>query len=178
MRIVRIWIVLCLITVIARSQENAQATSSDDDKDVYICRMYCTDDVSSTPANCRACGMKMELRSIVENPADYKIIRPQAALDRIRKKNNGLLLLDVRSKEEYNDELGHLENSIQIPIKEFDARVGELARYKDKTIIVYCSHGLRSASVAKSLTKQGYTVFSLMGGLTKWNREHFPVVRK
>ncbi len=177
MRNVLFLIMVCLVVPMVQAQERTPATPSDDVKVEYICPMYCTDDVSSTPAMCRICGMKMELRSVVENPRDYKILRPQEALDRI-KKNKGIVLLDVRSRAEYNDSLGHLENSVLIPIKELEQRAGELARYKDKTIITYCSHGIRSASAAKFLTKQGFTVFSLMGGLTKWNRDHLPVVRK
>ena len=91
------------------------------------------------------------------------------------RKDKNLLPLDVRSREEYNDELGHLKNSVLIPIDELEDRVGELAHEKSKTVIAYCGHGIRSARAVKFLSKEGFTVVSLMGGLTKWNRESLPV---
>ena len=177
MRRTLIPILICILTSAAVSQETGARGGVVAPQVEYICRMYCTDDVSLTPAKCRVCGMEMEDRKVVENPEDYTIVSPQAALERIRTDKN-IVLLDVRSREEYNDELGHLENSILIPINELEDRVGELARYKDKTVIAYCSHGIRSARAAKFLTKKGFSVLSLMGGLTKWNREHYPVVRE
>ena len=143
----------------------------------YICPMYCTDEVSLKPGKCPVCGMEMEDRTVVENPKGYKIITPQNALKRV-KSDPDIVLLDVRSKAEYNDELGHLANSKLIPIKELEGRIDELKPHKDKIIIAYCSHGIRSARAAKLLTKEGFTVYSLIGGLTRWNRDGLPVVRE
>ena len=176
MRNILLLVMICLMAQIAATQEKTLATPAMASKAEYICRMYCTYEVSDTLRKCRICGMDMELRSVVENPKEYKILSPQDALERI-KNNPEILVLDVRSKEEYNDKLGHLENSVQIPINELEGRMKELQLYKSKTIIAYCSHGIRSARAAILLRKEGFTVFSLMGGLTKWNRGKFPVVR-
>lgn len=161
----------------ALSQKKTSAQSQAQSKVEYICPMYCTDEVSLKPAKCSVCGMEMDDKAVVENPKGYKILSPQQAMEKI-KNDPGVVLLDVRSKAEYNDELGHLENSILIPIKELEKRIAELETHRDKTIITYCSHGIRSARAAKLLTKQGFTVFSLIGGLTKWNRDGLPVVRE
>ncbi|MGH9427419.1 MAG: rhodanese-like domain-containing protein, partial [Terriglobia bacterium] len=101
----------------------------------------------------------------------------QSALERI-KSDADIVLLDVRSEPEYNDELGHLANSKLIPIKELERRIEELEAYKGKTIITYCSHGIRSARAAKLLMQKGFTAYSLIGGLTRWNRDGLPVVRE
>lgn len=159
------------------SQKRAPAQSQAQSKIEYICPMYCTDDVSLKPAKCPVCGMELEDRAVVENPKGYKIITPQKALEQLNE-NFDIVLLDVRSEREYNDELGHLANSTLIPIKELERRIDELETYKGKTIITYCSHGIRSARAAKLLTKEGFTVYSLIGGLTKWNRNGLPVVRE
>ena len=176
MRTISFFFAVFILPLIALGQQESSKATSPTEHVEYICPMYCTDDISLVPANCRVCGMPMEDRTIVENPKDYKIIRPQDALDKM-KSDSTIVLLDVRSREEYNDKLGHLDHSIQIPIDELGGKVGELEKYKDKTIIAYCSHGIRSARAARLLTKRGYTVLSLMGGLTKWNREKYPVVR-
>ena len=176
MQRILVQIILCILPSIALSQDSTQPGSSGDERVEYICPMYCTDAVSLTPAKCSVCGMDMQDRNVVEHPKDYNVLSPQKALERIKTDKN-IILLDVRSRQEYNDELGHLDHSILIPIGELEERVGELTQYKDKTIIAYCSHGVRSARAAKLLTRKGFSVFSLMGGLTRWNRDHNPVAR-
>jgi 3-mercaptopyruvate sulfurtransferase SseA len=48
---------------------------------------------------------------------------------------------------------------------------------KDTEIIVYCSVGFRSGSVAKKLIKNGYTnVLNLYGGLFEWSNQELPLV--
>ena len=62
-------------------------------------------------------------------------------------KNPGVVLLDVRTREEYEgkaDEYGTLKNAINIPVQELESRIGELKDYKDKEVIVYCFHSRRS----------------------------------
>ncbi len=177
MRKTSLLLAMCVLSVAVIAQEGAPKGPAAAAAVEYICPMYCTDDVSSTPAKCRICGMDMVDRQIVEHPKDYRIVAPRDALTKI-KADGTIVLLDVRSKSEYNDELGHLDHSILIPIDELEARAGELEQSRSRTIFVYCSHGIRSARAAKLLTKDGFSVFSIMGGLTKWNQDGLPVVRQ
>lgn len=93
---------------------------------------------------------------------------------RLAKDNKDLVLLDVRSADEFankhKDEfrnIGRLVNAINIPHTEIKQREGELAPYKNKKIIVYAfSGGQESYSVAKQLAESGYkNVIVLMGGI-------------
>ena len=76
--------------------------------------------------------------------------------------NNGAVIIDVRTKEEYND--GHYKNALNIPVKDLPNHLDSLGE-KDKTIIVYCASGARSALAAKILKKSGYTDVTNAGGL-------------
>ena len=62
---------------------------------------------------------------------------------------NKAIILDVRTKDEYNS--GHIKGSINIPVQNLNAQLSKLK--KDKTIITCCASGARS-SVAKSILKQ------------------------
>ena len=103
------------------------------------------------------------------------------------------LLLDARSSEEYA--LSHLQGaesvrSVQDFCRDATCRVStkdlcrvstkDLCRIStlDTPIVVYCSVGYRSADVANSLVKAGYScVFNLSGGIFQWVNEERPVFR-
>jgi rhodanese-related sulfurtransferase len=140
----------------------------------YICPMYCTDSISLNPSSiCSVCNMKFEDKAVVENPTDHKLIWPDKAYS-LMQKDSSIFILDVRSKAEFRD-VGHIAKAVLIPIKELEDRLSELTPAKSKTIIAYCSHGIRSARAATLLQKKGFTVLSLVGGTTKWTRDKLPL---
>lgn len=86
-------------------------------------------------------------------------IEPEDLCDYIAKHPN-VVLLDVRSRKEFegrsHPDYGTLKNAINIPIQELDSRFGELSKYKDREIIVYCSHSQRSSQASYFLTQNGF----------------------
>ncbi len=92
-------------------------------------------------------------------------------------KNPGHLLLDVRSKGEYEDtsssanlNIGRLKGSVNIDINEISKHWKELIPYKKKPVFVYCSHSQRSRRVSKLLSDSGFTnVINVNGAMTKFN---------
>jgi rhodanese-related sulfurtransferase len=80
-------------------------------------------------------------------------------------KGDDFLLLDVRTPGEHAAEA--IEGSYLLPVQELASRVRELSR--DKEIIVYCRVGNRSAFAASYLSRLGYTVKNLDGGILAWN---------
>jgi rhodanese-related sulfurtransferase len=64
----------------------------------------------------------------------------------------GAIILDVRSKGEFNG--GHIKGSINIPVDTLKSNLSKLR--KDKTIITCCASGMRSASAKSILKANGY----------------------
>lgn len=88
--------------------------------------------------------------------------------------NANTLLLDVRNADEWNDDLGHIEGAMQIPLPELPARMGELDAYKGVPIVVVCRVGGRSANAAAVLSGSGFAeVYNLEGGMQAWRRAGF-----
>lgn len=83
----------------------------------------------------------------------------------------GLMLLDVRQLEEFAYcNLAHEAETIHIPLHELPGRYQELA--KDKQLVVYCHHGIRSAQAIGFLQQQGYEKLeNLKGGIHAWSEE-------
>ena len=81
------------------------------------------------------------------------------------------LVLDVRQPDEYR--LGHIVGSKLIPLNELHRRMKELPQGRE--IVCVCASGSRSASAAKTLAKEGYTVFDMQGGMLAWRRAKLPV---
>ena len=90
----------------------------------------------------------------------------------------GPVIVDVREPDEYTGELGHIQGSILIPLKDLTARADELNAHKERHVIVVCRAGVRSTTAAAILTGLGYEhVSNLKGGMLDWNQQQLPVER-
>jgi rhodanese-related sulfurtransferase len=98
----------------------------------------------------------------------YKDITVTELKDRLEKKND-LLILDVRTKEEYESATGHLPGAILVPVKELEKRYHQLDSLKSKEIVAYCRSGVRSARASKFLGEKGFKVLNMLGGIKAWN---------
>ena len=78
----------------------------------------------------------------------------------------GILLLDVRTREEYIE--NHIPGSTLIPLKGLAGEVSKKLPDKQATIFVYCRSGNRSRSAVKMFLKQGYTNVFDLGGIIRW----------
>lgn len=78
----------------------------------------------------------------------------------------GVILLDVRTKEEYNEV--HIPKSILIPLADLESRAPQKIKDKDAQILVYCRSGSRSAVATRILAKLGYTNVKNIGGIIHW----------
>ncbi len=83
--------------------------------------------------------------------------------------STNLIILDVRTQEEYED--GHIEGAALIPDYEIETKAEELLTDKNATILVYCRSGRRSALAANTLRDQGYTSIYDFGGILDWPYE-------
>ncbi|MES2297102.1 MAG: rhodanese-like domain-containing protein [Pseudomonadota bacterium] len=86
------------------------------------------------------------------------------------------VLVDVRETAEFA--AGHLREARHIALGELDKRIGELDKSKDKTVVVVCQNGARSAQAVAKLQKAGFAdVLSLDGGLAAWQAAGLPVAK-
>lgn len=84
------------------------------------------------------------------------------------------LLLDVREQAEFAQ--SHILNSRGLPLSQLEARVGDIEKFKDKPVIVYCATGSRSSAAATALRKHGFSnVVNLSGGFAAWQQAGLPV---
>ena len=97
-------------------------------------------------------------------------------MDAVRLMNQGALLVDVRSREEF--EGGHVLDARHLPQEEVAAAGESLKKYRDKPVIVCCESGMRSGATARVLKAQGFAkVVNLRGGLAAWRTENLPLVK-
>ncbi|MGL6104523.1 rhodanese-like domain-containing protein [Romboutsia sp.] len=87
-------------------------------------------------------------------------------LQKMIKENKALLILDVRTVDEFRS--GHIPNAKNIPVQELNSKVNTLEVYKDKEIVVYCASGGRSASAANILAKNGFNKIYNLGGISNY----------
>jgi rhodanese-related sulfurtransferase len=86
------------------------------------------------------------------------------------------VLVDVRTAEEFAT--GHVRDAKNIPLADFDKRVGELEKSKSKSIVVICQTGARTGKAMKILAAAGFAdVVSLDGGLAAWQAASLPVAK-
>jgi rhodanese-related sulfurtransferase len=84
------------------------------------------------------------------------------------------LVLDVREPGDYG--AGHILGAKNVPLARIDGGGGELAKRKDRPVIVYDEDGERSAKAAAALKRNGFTqVANLSGGLGAWRQAGLPV---
>lgn len=96
--------------------------------------------------------------------------------DAVRLLNQGAVLVDVRSKAEFDS--GHVIDAKHVPQDQV-AQSGELLKkYKDRVVVMCCESGMRSSAAARVLQAQGFTkVVNLRGGLQAWRAENLPLVK-
>lgn len=106
---------------------------------------------------------------IAQEQLKYRNVTVREALQLIESVDS-LVVLDVRTKEEFKGQLGHLQDAVLIPIQELERRIHELDGYKSKEILVYCRTGRRSVQACEILSAKGFKVYNLLGGIVDWRK--------
>ena len=82
--------------------------------------------------------------------------------------NPDLILLDVRTQEEYDD--GHIPGAVCLPSDMIEEGM-PFSFDKDAEILLYCHSDKRSAEAASRLRAMGYTNVSDIGCILDWPYE-------
>jgi uncharacterized membrane protein YdjX (TVP38/TMEM64 family) len=87
-----------------------------------------------------------------------------------------LLLLDVRTAEDFVGEQGHIPGATNIPLEVLGDRLEEVGTDLERPIALVCRTDRRSAKAAALLTRRGYgEVHVIQGGMTAWLAQGWPV---
>ena len=111
-----------------------------------------------------ACGQAKEN----DQGAVYVNITAEEA-KQIMDSEEGYIILDVRTREEYDQ--GHIPGAIVIPHEEIAEKAEDVLTDKDQLILVYCRSGRRSKIAAEALVELGYTNIKEFGGIIDWPYE-------
>ncbi len=90
---------------------------------------------------------------------DVQDIRPDMAMKLM--KSQQVVFVDARTPQERR--VSMLPGALSV--KEFQK---DLDRYRDKTIISYCTISYRSANLTRDLAEKGFAAYNLAGGLLAW----------
>jgi len=94
---------------------------------------------------------------------------------KLRAADPQITLLDVREHAELA--ICRIEGALHIPMAEIPDRLETLPR--DRTLIVLCHHGMRSAQVQRYLAAKGFeNLLNLAGGIHAWSIEVEPEMRR
>ena len=128
----------------------------------------------AVPANLQ-CGKPYDGASVMSDPNWAPLSYSFAGVwevdpEWVEENTAAVTVLDVREPDEYIGSLGHIHNSMLIPLGQVAARANELP--KDKPIVAVCRAGGRSAQATNILREAGFEkVANLPGGMLRWRAE-------
>jgi uncharacterized membrane protein YdjX (TVP38/TMEM64 family)/rhodanese-related sulfurtransferase len=89
-----------------------------------------------------------------------------------------LLVLDVRTTEDFSGEQGHIQQAVNIPVEDLQQRMEEIGNYLEQPVAIICRTDKKSAKAALLLTEAGFAdVHIVRGGMTRWIAAGLPVIR-
>ena len=101
-----------------------------------------------------------------------KIDQP-TLLKRMEQKDPSMIVLDVRTPEEFA--AGHIPGAVNIPYTHLPARISELPDAGEKDIVIYCTVGIRAERGAERLRENGFTrLLHLDGDMQAWQEKKRP----
>jgi rhodanese-related sulfurtransferase len=156
----------CLMSVSLSPLKNCETISNVEQYQCLPCGQDCDNTVYNSPGKCPHCQMELVKKSSIT----FKTITP-AEICRYIQKHPNVVLLDVRTKEEFEGKadpnFGTLKNAINIPVQVLQSQLASISDLKKKEIIVYCSHGHRSPQACYLLSQTGFkNVINMSGGMS------------
>ena len=152
---------------------NSKVVAEVNSEELFVCLPCgsgCDTIQYKTAGTCGHCSMELVKRSSVT----HSNVDPENLCSFIANAgNDNVLLLDVRTPEEFEGraeaKFGRLNKAINIPVQDLEKRMNELDTYKNREIIVYCSHSHRSPRASYMLTQKGFNkVTNMQGGMSVW----------
>ena len=99
--------------------------------------------------------------------------RKMSQQELLQNENEKLLILDVRTVEEYQN--GHVEDAVNLPVANISESIN-MFNDKDQKIVVYCRSGRRAGNALQFLTDNGFTnLYHLEGDMSAWEKADLPL---
>jgi adenylyltransferase/sulfurtransferase len=125
--------------------------------------------------DCPICGERPTLTALVDydgfcgvEPEGEVREKSAAEVAAMRSRGERFLLLDVREPHEF--ERARIEGAELVPLGRLEAEPERLAEWRERTIVIHCHKGARSARAARMLAERGFRdVWSLGGGIEAWS---------
>ena len=102
-------------------------------------------------------------------------ISQQELLSALKAPGHNIVVLDVRSAEEYED--GHLVGAINVSHDTVADKLNQLSQYKNSTVVVYCRSGRRAAFAENILSENNFkNLRHLTGDMNDWLEAKLPII--
>jgi rhodanese-related sulfurtransferase len=93
---------------------------------------------------------------------------------RLMNQQGATLVLDVSDDKDFA--AGHLPKARNIPVRDLAGRLGEIGKFKEKTVIVTSRNHLKAGAASRLLKREGFkAVYQLKGGNNAWQQASLPV---
>lgn len=133
---------------------------------------------------CPACGERRTITDLTDAEAfctgESETMIPETTVQELQRRlqqREELLLIDVREPDEHA--IASIEGALLIPLGSLAERLGEVAAWKDKAVVIHCHFGGRSAQAVGLLQQEGFTkVENLRGGIDAWSQAVDPSVAR
>lgn len=102
---------------------------------------------------------------------NYQLLEPKIFAERLEEYKDRAVIVDVRTPMEYKKNHISGAKNINIISSNFNTNISKLDSMKP--VFVYCQTAHRSGYAAKTLSKLGYKVYELEGGLKAWTEQGF-----
>ena len=114
-----------------------------------------------------------KLRKMMQDAAGASAIPSLTATEaEARRKEKGVVLVDVREPFEYED--GHIPGALLMPLGAVGTRWKELTKHEQ--VIVVCRSGNRSSNATRQLHELGVKqAVNLTGGMISWAAARLPI---
>lgn len=123
-----------------------------------------------------AAGVLLVGGAFVALAGDAPKMEPDQLLEALKAKQDKVLVLDVRSEEEYQG--GHVPGAVNIPYDQLPGRVDEVKSQQADRIVVYCESGRRAGKAEATLQEAGFeNVYDLDGHMRGWREQKRPTRR-
>lgn len=135
-------------------------------------------------SRCPVCGGSPTIRELIDyenfcrrsNPMTYQEISVEELYEKLSRGDNDFVLIDCRNHDEHSQV--RISGARLIPLTELASRLCELDECRDKTVIVHCARGGRSARACELLSRSGFTrPVNVRGGILEWIEKGYPVER-